>query len=542
MLSIWNAHSAKEVHRLLVKGLVGAFRGLTIFSPDGQRLAVGETDGSVRLLEVGTWKELLRFPAHQEGITALVFCRKGEFLVSGSGYTDLTLRVWDLAKGAPDATLTGHSAWIGGLALSPDGNTLASAAGDQSVRLWDVADWKEIVVLRGHSDEVAAVAFSPDGRTLASGSRDGSVLLWDASRRQKSTARFTFPAKLTRVEVLEDGTNAVTLDERNRLSRWNVATGEETPLLTLTNKFLAFSPGGQLFLLNRASQTVEAWDLLPPPPRLVFTVPVGEVEENPVFFMSLPLALYSDDRGSLALGGLSNGIQLISLKRPQQPVRLQVQKGRAWPASFADRGRRLATGNGQETLTLWDLERHQPIASLELPGLDRVRRLSWDGRWLARGFRDEIKVYNLDGAAQPPLRLAHGGIISDIAFSPDGSVLASASEEGLVKLWNLPSGSLRVTLRAALTGVHGLAFSPDGRRLATGSGGREAVRIWDLATAQEVATLGAEGSLFRARFSRDGNTIVAEAMAERIWYAWHAPSLAEIAAVEKTPAASPPTR
>ena len=78
-------------------------------------------------------------------------------------------------------TLKGHAGWVGAVAFSPDGKTLATGSADKTIRLWDAATGKELKPLKGHEDYVASVAYSPDGKLLASGGYDHTVRLWDAA-------------------------------------------------------------------------------------------------------------------------------------------------------------------------------------------------------------------------------------------------------------------------------------------------------------------------------------------------------------------------
>jgi WD40 repeat protein len=154
-LTLWELDTASQVQTIPVMVGSGWHYGCVAFSPDNHSLAIGERDGTIRVMDVRTVKETHRFAAHRQGITALMFSADGKFLVSGAAYSDQTIRVWNLAAGTLESKLEGHTAWICGFGLAPDGKVFASSAADQTLRLWDTASWKELAVLRGHSDEVA---------------------------------------------------------------------------------------------------------------------------------------------------------------------------------------------------------------------------------------------------------------------------------------------------------------------------------------------------------------------------------------------------
>ena len=116
---------------------------------------------------------------HTGWVSSVAFSPDGETLASGS--RDETIRLWDVPTGTEIQVLTGHTSWVLSVAFSPDGQTLASGSWDNTVRLWDVPTGTEIQVLTGHTAVVRSVAFSPDGQTLASGSGDNTVRLWDVS-------------------------------------------------------------------------------------------------------------------------------------------------------------------------------------------------------------------------------------------------------------------------------------------------------------------------------------------------------------------------
>ena len=146
------------------------------YSPDGTLLAVASSIG-IWIYDAQTGEALDLLTGHTDGVWSVAFSPDGNTLASGS-YDD-TVRLWDANTGRHLRTLTGHTHRVESVAFSPDGNTLASGSYDDTVRLWDANTGRHLRTLTGHTDRVGSVAFSPDGNTLASGSWDGTVLLWE---------------------------------------------------------------------------------------------------------------------------------------------------------------------------------------------------------------------------------------------------------------------------------------------------------------------------------------------------------------------------
>ena len=153
----------------------------------------------------------------------------------------------------------------------------------------------------------------------------------------------------------------------------------------------------------------------------------------------------------------------------------------------------------------------------------------------ASGFRGPSHYLNLATGQSGSFGDDQSWTASDLAFSPDGRLLATSSLEGSIRLWDASNFELIDELRGHLIGVERLTFSPDGMRLATASQGKEAVKLWDVVSRQEVATLPGEGLIKgRLSFSPDGNMLVA-INAQGKAHIWRAPSFDEIAATESQP-------
>jgi len=172
-----------------------------------------------------------------------------------------------------------------------------------------------------------------------------------------------------------------------------------------------------------------------------------------------------------------------------------------------------------------------------------------DGRLLAGseckdGERARVGLWDVNtGALLRPIDL-HGHVAFSLAFSPDSkllaTVLATADRNETAQLWDMPSGTLRATLIGHVGSVKGVAFSPDGKTLATAAADCK-VKLWNIATEQEVATLKLPGDCISVEFSPDGRTLAVGYLLEPRQHIrlWEVPSFEEIAVAEQGRASGP---
>jgi WD40 repeat protein len=150
-------------------------------APDGSWLAsIRWTDMIVRIWDVATGQQRAVLTGHTALVTAVAVAPDGSWLASGSD--DGTVRIWDAATGQQRAVLTSQSRWVHAVAVAPDGSWLASGSrNDGAIEIWDAATGQQRARLTGHTAWVTAVAVAPDGNWLASGGDDGTVRIWDAA-------------------------------------------------------------------------------------------------------------------------------------------------------------------------------------------------------------------------------------------------------------------------------------------------------------------------------------------------------------------------
>ena len=500
--------------------------GSVAYSPDGRTLAVGG-DNVVHLIDVRTRAQLAETAL--DGLALRVaFTKDGSQLVvlvapeRGLGEVDAQITIRDVATLKPIGRSIEPEAFVGGyvgvwyaspqFALTPDGRSLITASEGGELARWDLRTRKRTRSWKIDIGLAPALAISPDGLTAAVGI-DHGVQLVDLRSGTARTASAELAGSPNWVLFSPDGTTVVSTNRDTTVTRWDVESA--TPLETLRghSNFVqqpVFSPGGETLYTVSHDGTAIAWDLTGDR-RLgrTFTF-TSDREFSRTGYDGHP-ARFSPDGRLIAVGLKEQGIALWDareLKPVGQP--LLDTGGEVKSIAFSPDGRTLAAVT-KHWLTLWDVgsrsRRRDPLFAGN-PSIVLAVGFSPDGTMLATASSN-LGLRFWDAATGDDL--GHSGFgrsASDVSFSADGAMIASVGDGGSAGVWDVATGMSVATFDGAPGNVDSsVALSLDGHFLAVGGFGR-VVRLWDVRTGKLIHELdqGGDGA-FTIEFSPDGRTL-----------------------------------
>ncbi|WP_170115600.1 pentapeptide repeat-containing protein [Melittangium boletus] len=517
---LWDAETGRELRSLA--GHEGWVRSVS-WSMDGQWLASAGADGTVRLWDAETGRELRSLAGHKRKAFSVSWSTDGRRLAStGAGGTVI---LWDTKSGLNLRSLSGHKGRVFSVSWSADGRRLASAGDDGSVRLWDTESGRELCSLSGNNGSVWSVSWSADGRQLASAGEDGHIHLWDTESGQELRSLSGHRGSIWSVSWSADGRRLASAGEDGAVRLWDAESGYAMHALSEQKGFVwsvAWSADGQRLASAKSDGTVHLWD----------AESGRELRALSGYKGWASSASWSVDGRRLALGGSDGTVRLWDAESGCEQCSLSGHKGRIYSVEWCKDGRRLASAGDDGTVRLWDTESGRELRSLS--GDNRsVRSVAWsaDGRRLAFAGASGIVQLRDAESGQELLSLSgHKGGVWSLFWSPDGRRVASAGEDGTVRLWDAKSGRDLLSLSGHKGSVWSIFWSGDGQRLAS-AGDDGTVRLWDVKSGRELRALsGHIDRIFSVAWSADGQRL-ASAGADGTVRLWDAESGVELSSM-----------
>jgi eukaryotic-like serine/threonine-protein kinase len=458
------------------------------FSADGKRLtAVFVFPGLVKVWDASTGKE--QFTCKYVGgyVSRACFSPDSKILAAcGEG----GIQLWNVATHEPWASWRSDSQYGQNLTFNPDGAMLAAGGMDGIVEVWDAGTGKKTQSFKGHSGNTPFLSFSPDSKRLATGGADGTVRLWDTTGHREVISIPKTGTSQEDVELSPDGQVVLTGCVNNvgrSCQLWDVATAArrgdsiETGRTLLTRDWTA--DGKHLYFVDTGTN-VTVIDIANGKAIRTFPIDFNNGEGVPCTALSADEKLFahSGPGGLIQVRNAQTGALVRTIEKTDSPFHALV---------FSLNGRRFAAADRSGRLKIWDTSTWRETTGAEVNDMFIAGiRFSADGKHLvvfgnlALFATGQIRILDAATGRNIWSLAGHTFTVCDVAFSPDGRRLASASADRTVRLWDLSTGQEILKLAGHEQSIGSLRFVSDGQRIISASND-QVIRVWDATPAPE---------------------------------------------------------
>jgi WD40 repeat protein len=412
----------------LIKTVFGGVFTSGAYSLDGLNLALGGTDGSIRLFDTQTKAYGQAFVSKLEAVACVAYSSDGRRIVSG--HVGGSLHLWEVAFGKPGLRWRDHFLTISIVDFSPNGKWIASCSADYTVKLWDAHTVALVSVFTGHWADVKSIVFSPDSSQLASCSWDYTVRLWETN---------------------------------------SSGSGHDSHVTSISVSSVAYSSDGRHLIVGSKDSSVQQYDAERGDPSVIRTG--GS-------YQRLNVVAFTPDGLRVATSWNSNDIQARGIKEGTDASILQGHTAHVLSVAFSPCGNWIASGSVDRTVRLWDAHSGTLIQTLAGHS-DWVKSVSFSpsgSRLVSSSTDATIRVWDVRTVESRVINSAGYLAIEAVTYSPNGQQIAGIVYKD-VRLWDEQTGELQHTLTHERP-VTCMAFSSCGQWLTTG--GDRSICLWFL--------------------------------------------------------------
>jgi WD40 repeat protein len=443
---------------------------------------------------------------HKGFISAIAISPDGQTIASGGA--DQIIRLWDSASGAERRQLTGNRGWVIDLAFAPAGETLVSAGADGTIRQWNVADGKPLREIAAHESHVNALVLMPEANRVVSGGADGHVKVWSLADGKLLSHAKSVEGEVLDLAYLPATRSIASAGDDGMIQIWDQDLQKSRPLVkhTAAVQALASIRDGRQLASASHDGMILLWD-----------VASGSVTRSMPGHHNRVSALAATTTGGLlASASWDKTVRLWNLQADDSPVTLSGHTATALSVALAPDRSWLASGDSEGRIVNWTTDpgasqatwRDEP-AVLALAFDDRQEELFCaGGDHLLVAPRGYIHRWSITQSRLDDKLLGHTLTVTALDVAPARRWLASASADRTIRLWDLDSLRELRHVGSHDGYVWSIAFAPHAPCLA--SGGDKVVRLWDVASGRLVRELaGPTAMVQRVAFDPSGRWLAA---------------------------------
>ena len=506
------------------------------FSIDGHYLATASEDNTARISDITNGKEITRM-IHNDRVIHITYSHQGKYLATGS--SDGVARVWDPMSGQEIVRMI-HQPLVGTVAFSPDDKYLVTTNGKDNVaRIWKVTTGEEVArMIHEGSAGIRHLAYSPDGKYLATATGNGnySVRIWEVATAQQAVL-VSHNGAVNAILQSPGSKYLVTASDDHTARLWETITGREIARFDHEDDVfdIALDASGKFLATASRDHTIRIWDITTH--REVARMKHQNRIETFAYSLDgqhLAVSVSQDHTAYLwnvASGmkkKLQHGSPVLSYGRTRVMPNLVSVKAIA----FSHNSKFLVTTGMDYTARIWEVATGKEIARMTHNDEPWVKKavFSPDGRYLVTGsegdrFKSTIHIWEI-ASGKEITKISGLKRIGGLVFSPNGQFLAAATGEGVAQVWKTTNGQKVARMshetEKPYAGVSAVAFSLDGKYLASAGTVDHTARVWEVNTGREIARVTHDDSVRTVMFTQDGRNLVSASndFTARVWLLW----------------------